>query len=132
MAEAQDIFGTAFKNGSATFLARAVGNDGATLAPAGVTAAKYSVYLLDDRDPDARTAVDGHSAVSLTVNEVLYSSLRTDALWTADSIGYNFKHALAIAAHPAFAVAGRRYLVEYALTPANGPVILIRFRVNVI
>jgi hypothetical protein len=132
MAEAQDIFGTAFKNGSATFLARTVGNDGAHLTPAGVTAVKYSVYLLDDRDPDERTAVEGHSAVSLTVNEVLYGSLQTGALWTVDSLGYNFKHTLEIAEHPAFAVAGRRYLVEYTLTPAASPAILLRFRVNVI
>jgi hypothetical protein len=132
MAEAQDIFGTAFKNGSATCLARVVGNNGAVLTPAGITAAKYSVYLLDDRDPDERTPVEGHSAVSLTVDDVLYGALQTDALWTADSTGYNFKHALAVAEHPAFAVAGRRYLVEYTLTPVDGPVILLRFRVNVI
>jgi hypothetical protein len=132
MAEAQDIFGTAFKNGSATFLARIVGNDGACLTPAGVAAAEYSVYLLDDRDPDGRTAVEGHSAVSLTVNDVLYGALQTDALWTVDSIGYNFKHVLEVAAHPAFAIAGRRYLVEYTLTPTSGSAILLRFRMNVI
>jgi hypothetical protein len=132
MAEAQDIFGTAFKNGSATLLARLVGNDGAYLTPAGITAAAYSVFLLDDRDPNARTAVSGHSAISLTVNDVLFAALQTDALWTADSIGYNFKHALSVATHPAFAIAGRRYLVEYTLTPTTDPVILVRFRINVI
>ncbi|MBN2581415.1 MAG: hypothetical protein JXB10_20710 [Pirellulales bacterium] len=132
MAEAQDIFGAAFKNGSATFLARLVGNDGAYLTPAEVAAAEYSAFLLNDRDPDERIAVLGHSAVGLTVGDVLYDTLQTDALWTVDSVGYNFKHALEVAVYPAFAVAGRRYLVEYALTPVSGPVILVRFRVNVI
>jgi hypothetical protein len=132
MAEAQDIYGTAFKNGSATFLARLVGNHGGYLVPADVTAAAYSVHLLDDRNADGRTPVAGHSAVSLTVGQVLFDALQTDAVWSADSIGYNFKHALDVAAHPAFAVAGRRYLVEYVLTPASGPMILLRFRVNVI
>jgi hypothetical protein len=132
MTEAQDIYGTAFKNGSATFLARLVGNDGEYLLPADVAAAAYTVSLLDDRDPDGRTPVAGHSGISLTVNQVLYGSMQTDVIWTVDSLGYNFKHVLDVATHPAFPIAGRRYLVEYALTPTSGPVILLRFRVNVI
>ena len=132
MAEAIDIYGTAFKNGSVTLLARIVGGEGDNIVRADVIAVKYTVYLLDDQNPDSRTAVAGHTDAALVVAEVISDTLQTDAIWTVDEIGYNFRHVLDVSAHPAFAVAGRRYLVEYQLTPAVGQMILVRFRINVI
>ncbi len=68
----------------------------------------------------------------LTVADVIFNALQTDPLWTVDTTGYNFRHVLDVSAHPAFTVAGRRYLVEYQLTPAAGQMIFVRFRINVI
>jgi hypothetical protein len=132
MAEASDIHGTAFKNGSVTLLARIVGAQGANVMPADINTVKYTVFLLDDQNSDNRTAVAEHANVSLSVTEVLFATLQTDAMWTVDTIGYNFRHVLDVSVHPAFAIAGRRYLVEYQLTPAAGQMILVRFRINVI
>jgi hypothetical protein len=132
MAEAMDIYGTAFKNGSATLMARIVGATGVNIAQADIAAVRYSVYMLDDQNPDGRASVAGHSQVTLPVSQVVLNSLQNDATWTVDAIGYNFRHVLDISAHPAFAVAGRKYLVEYALTPILGQVILVRYRINVI
>jgi len=132
MANAEDIHGVAFKNGSITLLARVVGVDGQNLALADVSSAQYTVYLLDDDDADGRTAVTGHTNVALTPADVIFDSLQTDALWTADTTGYNFRHVLDISQNQAFAIAGRRYLVEVELTPPTGQSMLIRFRVNVI
>ena len=102
------------------------------ITQADIATIRYSVYLLDDQDPDGRTPVTGHSQVTLPVYQVVFNSLQTDATWTVDAIGYNFRHVLDVSAHPAFAVAGRRYLIEYALTPLSGQVILVRYRINVI
>jgi hypothetical protein len=132
MADAQDIHGTVFKNGSATLLARVVGAAGAVVTRADIASIKYSIYLLDDDDPDSQTAVTGHVAVSLSVSAVIFDTLQTDALWTKDAVGYNFKHVMAVAEHPAFAAAGRSYRVVYELTPAAGQVILVRFRVHAV
>jgi hypothetical protein len=132
MAEALDIHGTAFKNGSVTLLARIVGAGGANIVPADLQSVKYGVYLLDDQNPDARTAVTGHADVSLTVADVIFSSLQTDPIWEVDDIGYNFRHVIDVSEHAAFVIAGRRYLVEYQLTPAVGQIIFVRFRINVI
>jgi hypothetical protein len=132
MAEAIDLYGTAFKNGSITLLARIVGAQGANVLPADINTVTYSVYLLDDQNPDSRTAVAQHTSVLLPVADVLFATLQTDPLWTVDTTGYNFRHVLDVSAHPAFAVAGRRYLIEYQLTPAVGQMILVRFRINVI
>ena len=132
MAEAQDVHGTVFKNGSATFLARVVGADGMVVTRAAFSSVTYSVFLLDDQDPDIQTAVTGHGDVELTVDDVLYDTLQQDSLWTKDTIGYNFKHVLDVSENPAFAVAGRSYRVLFALTPTSGQVILVRFRVHAI
>ena len=132
MAEAMDIYGTAFKNGSATLMARIVGANGVNIAQADIAAIRHSVYMLDDQNPDGRASVAGHSQVTLPVYQVVFNSLQNDATWTVDAIGYNFRHVLDISANPAFAVAGRRYLIEYALTPLMGQIILVRYRINVI
>ncbi len=132
MAEAIDIHGSAFKNGSVTLLARIVDEDGGTIVQADVSAIRYTVYLLDDQDADHRTPIEGHANASVSVAAVIYNSLQTESIWTVDQIGYNFRHALDVSVHPAFATAGRRYLVEYQLTPASGQTIIVRFRINVV
>jgi len=132
MPEAFDTHGTAFRDGSAVLLARVVGEDAQPVAQADITAAEYSIYLLDDQDADSRTTVAGHDGVSLAVGQLIFDTLQTDDLWAVDQEGYNFRHVLDVSANPAFAIAGRRYLVEHRLTPSNGQTILVRFRVNVI
>jgi hypothetical protein len=132
MPEITDIFGTTMKNGTATLMARIVGHDAALATPDDIASVDYSIYLLDDDDPDARSAVTGHDEVSLTVADVLFTSLQTDDRWTVDTTGYNFRHTIDISSNQAFTIAGRRYLVEYRLTPDEGQVIIARFRVNVI
>ena len=132
MAESVDIFGTVFKNGSATLLARIVGLDGAAIVPADIRMITYSIYLLDDQDPDARAVVTGHANVALRVADVIYATLQADAIWTADTLGYNFRHVIDVSSHQAFAIAGKKHLVEYELKPAVGQIILVRFRLNVI
>jgi len=131
--QATDIHGQTFKNGTATLLARIVGQGGAAMVQADVSSSSYTIYLLDDQDADSRTPVAGHTDVELTVGAVMFTSLQTDGMWTVDDIGYNFRHLLDVAAHQAFSIAGRRYLVEYRLVPAGGgQVIVVRFRMNVI
>lgn len=132
MAVAQDTYADGFKNGSVTNMARVTGADAADIVQADISSAVYSIHLLDDQAPDSRTAVTGHAAASLTVADIIFDTLQTDDRWTEDSTGYNFRHTVDISSNQAFAVAGRRYLVEYTLTPASGQKIILRFRVNCI
>jgi hypothetical protein len=126
--DAADTYGTVQKNGTATFLARVVDATDTPIQPASIAAVRCDVYLLDDQDPDSRLPVDGHDGVTLVVSQVVLDRLRTDSLWTADTLGYNFRHELDVRAQQAFPVAGRHYLVEYTLTPVLGQVIKVRFR----
>jgi hypothetical protein len=130
--DATDIYGTVQKNGTATFLARIVDATDALVRPAAIAAVQYCVYLLDDQDPDQWTAVTGHDRVALTVAAVVLDQVQTDSLWTADTLGYNFRHELDVSVCQAFPTAGRHYLVEYTLTPTLGQVIKVRFRVYAI
>jgi hypothetical protein len=132
MPEATDTYGTAFKNGSVTLLARIVNGLGVNIVRTDIVAVKYFVHLLDDQNPDGRTPVTGHTDVALAVSDVIFNTLQTDAIWTVDGTGYNFRHVMDISAYQAFAVAGRRYLIEYQLSPTVGQTIVVRFRINVI
>ncbi len=130
--DAADTYGTVQKNGTATFLARVVDAADNSVQPAVIAAVQYSVYLLDDQNPDAWLPVDGHHAVTLAVGQAVLDQLQVDSLWTADTLGYNFRHELDVSAYQAFPTAGRHYLVEYTLWPTHGQVIKVRFRVYAI
>ena len=127
---ANDIYGTVDKGGTTTCLARIVGEDAAAVNQSTISTATYSVFLLDESDPDERTAVAGHNGVSLAVSSIIFDALQTDDRWTVDDTGYNFRHTIDVSANNAFSVAGRNYLVEYRLVPAAGQVIIARFRLN--
>lgn len=132
MANAVDAQGQVFKNGSATLLARIVGKDAANVAQADISSAVYSIYLLDEDDPDSRTVVSGHDEASLAVADIIYDTLQTDAIWSVDATGYNFSHVVDVSTDTAFEIAGRDYLVEFTLTPVTGQVIIVRFKVRAI
>jgi len=127
-----DVHGNVFKNGAAVLLARVVGDDGSAVVQADISSAAYSVYLLDDAQPDQRTAVSGHTDIALVVADVIFDAMQTDSIWTVDVTGFNFRLLLDVSANQAFATAARRYLVEVRLSPASGQVIVVRFRCNAI
>lgn len=138
MPSASDITGTVFKDGSATLLARVVGAGGAAIQQADLSAIAYTVYLLDEADPDSGTAVSGHTAVSAVVADTIFDTLQKDELWKdqagnyIDALGYNFNYTLNTGTAPAFATAGRVYRIVFTLTPVSGQKILLRFKVRAI
>ncbi|MGD9127357.1 MAG: hypothetical protein PVH19_08260 [Planctomycetia bacterium] len=130
---ALDIYGTVFKQGTVTCMARVVGDDVTPITAVDISAASCSIWLLDTGDVDSRTAVTGHQNATLTPGDVIFATLQTeDDRWTIDSIGYNFLHTIDVSTDDAFTQAGRDYLVEYRLTPVSGQVILLRFRFHAI
>jgi len=132
MPSASDVHGVVFKHGSATLLARVVGDDGVPITQADVASARYTAYLLDEGDPDAATAVAGHTDAAVDVASLIYDELQNDDLWDVDDVGYNFKHVLDVSGDHVFTIAGRIYRVVFELTPAAGQVILVRFRLHAI
>jgi hypothetical protein len=132
MSIAHDISGVAFKNGSVILLARVLGADGLPITGAALGAIDYTIYQLDQADPNSETAIAGHAARALTVGEIILDTLQTDELWDADEAGYNFKHVLDVSEQQAFTIAGLFYRVRYRLTAVAGQQILVRFKLKVI
>ena len=130
--QAHDIHGTVFQNGTATLLARVLGNNGAPIVQADAATIDYSIYLLDDDDPDLRQPVEGHEDVALEPAAVIFNSLQPTfyGRWTlsatTSSISPTFR------SNPAFPWAGKKYLVEYRLHPPAGQIVLVRFRLYAI
>lgn len=127
-----DTYGTAFRGGTATFLARVVNDVGRPLHPDDIATATYSVYELNGSDPDLRRPVPEHSERPLAIDQILSPSLRRDYPWDVDELGYNFRYTLDDSPATPFPAAGRHYLVEFRLRPKQGHIILVRFRVYTI
>ena len=91
--QAHDIHGTVFQNGAATLLARVVGNGGARSSTPTRRRSPTRSASWTTTTPDFRRPVEGHQDVALDPAAVdLRTSSRTDALWTVDAVGYNFRH----------------------------------------
>ncbi len=132
MPQANDIYGTAFKNGSAILMARIVDSAGVNIQQSGISAVKYWIYELDPSRPDVQSVVAGHDAVVLSVSGVIYNALQTGGLWTVDAVGYNFRHEIDVGTNAAFPKAGVHYQIRYELTPASGQKTIVRFQLRVI
>ncbi len=132
MADASDIHGVVFKNGSAILLARVVGAQGAPVTQSNVASAKYTAYLLDENDPDEAAPVTGHTDVAVDVASLIYNDLVNDDLWDVDDTGYNFRHTLDVSSQQVFTTAGRIYRIVFELTPTSGQIVLVRFRLHAI
>lgn len=132
MPAAADIKGTAYKDGSVILLSRVVGADGVAIEQADVSTITYTIELLSETDEDEATAVAGHTNQAVTISAVIFDALQTGGLWTADSTGYNFRHAIPIDSYNAFDVAGRHYRVTYTITPTSGQPILVRYKLRCI
>ena len=132
MPNAKDIYGTAFKNGSAILMARIVDSSGQNVQQSGIDLIEYSIFELDPCRPDNLTVVAGHDGVSLDVADVVFNSLQVGGLWTVDEVGYNFRHEIDVSAAEAFPKAGVQYQVRYELVPTSGQKTIVRFQLRVI
>ena len=135
MASASPINVVTLRNSSPVLFARVEDSDGNAITQASVSTITYSAYLLDKdwpADRDNRTSVTGHQAVPVVVSSSVYDSLQADDdRWTKDATGYNFAHQIDVSSNACFSVAGRRYLVEYTITPTSGQAVVVQYVVRV-
>ncbi len=103
----------AFEDGPIALMARVIGSDGSNITQSSVTAVTYAVYELDEYGDKVKEIT---APAGLTVSDVVFNSLQTNAHWDADSTGYNFRHDLPAASLPE----AKTYQVEYRFTPAGG------------
>jgi len=111
---------TVWEDSGPTFLARIVGNDNVNITQADISSIALYVYDLTG----GTTIIDN---TALTVANVVFDTLQTDAIWDADSTGYNFKYEIA---DTTFATGDSRFLVEIIFNPASGGDFPVVFEIN--
>jgi hypothetical protein len=106
-----------FEDSGCYLMARILGNAAANIVQADIT----SIGLVVTES----SGVPGSESL-LTVANVVFNTLQTDARWTVDSTGYNFRYEVPAASLPN----GKRcYTFEFKFTPVSGPVFHVVFEV---
>lgn len=121
MPSAQIFQAAIFEDGSAVFMARMV-----SIASVNVTQASIATIAFDFFD-----TVTGLSVASgpLSAASVIFDTLQTDARWTKDAIGYNFRHTTGPSQFPD---GGKVYRCEWKFTDTGGAVSWLVFDVPTI
>ena len=122
-----NIIGQVFAGGTLTALARVVDTSVSPITQSGVSAISYTINLVNS--DGSFSPVTDHTGVSLDPTVVVTDTLETDGLWSVDTTGYNFRHVVDISTNPAFALAGRTYLIVYTITPTVGQILLFRYQI---
>ena len=102
---------TIWEDGDATEMAR-FQVDGVNGVQADVASITRKIFDLSSATPT--TALE---TTTPAVASVIFNALQTDARWTEDSTGYNFKQRIA---GTSFSTGGSTYRVEYEFTGAGG------------
>jgi hypothetical protein len=93
---------------------RLYGADAALITQASLSSITFTVWDLEATDPSSSTA-----SGTLTVSSVVHDTLQTDDRWTADVVGYNFRHDVAATI---CTTGGHSYRFEYVFTASGGEV----------
>jgi len=105
-----------YEDGTPVILARITGTANTAITQGTVSSIAYTIT-----DTSTNTVVDSGS---LTVANVVYDTLQTDAVWTNDSTGYNFKW---LPSASSFPTGGVTYAVELQITASGGEKIQVPF-----
>lgn len=111
--------GSVWEDSGVSLMARVLVGDGTAMQQADISSIAYSVY----NEADTTSAT---STGTLTVATVVFDALQTDARWTKDATGYNFRWDVPASI---LATGGATYRFEIAFTPASGEVFHAVFRV---
>jgi len=115
---------------TATYYGRLKDSSGDDITQAGVSSIAYTIYPINPDDPKnylRETPVTGHSAIDLTVADVVWDTVQIDSAAT----NYNFRHAPVITTNAAFPTVGVTYVVRYTIARAIGQPIYRQHRVKV-
>jgi hypothetical protein len=111
-------------------MARIVDRHGVIVRPDQVGAIEYSIYEIYPGWPSFRTVVNGHSDVPLDVRATMFDSLQISDGWTADCVGYNFRHEIVRHRAEAFRKRGVEYELQYRFTTDAGMDSVVRFAIG--
>ena len=100
-----------WEKGSVRVMARIEGEAGTAITQATIVEIAMKITLLP-----ARTVI---TPPPITVSDVIFDTLQTDARWTVDSTGYNFAHWIDGATY--LTTPSVIHRLEYTFTPSTSP-----------
>lgn len=114
-------YGEVFADSGSTLLARVYGTAGTYLTQATTSSITCAVNDITTGSPVSVITP------SIVVASVIFDTLQTGGMWTKDSTGYNFRHAMPATAFPD---AAHVYEVVYTVTPTSGAVFALVWRIT--
>ena len=113
---------TIYEDTAVSCMSRILGDDAAAITQSDIASISLSAFK-----DGSSTASSGPTA--LTVAAVVYDSYQTDARWTKDSTGYNFRYQVPASV---FDSGDATYRLEFEFTPASQPVFFVVFMVDTV
>ncbi len=112
---------TIYEDTAITCMSRILGNDAVAITQSDITSISLETFK--------NTSTTATSTTALTVADVVFDSYQTDARWTKDSTGYNFRYQVPASV---FDAGDATYRLEFEFTPASQPVFFVIFIVDTV
>lgn len=112
---------TIYEDTATTCMSRIFGDTAAAITQADITSIELKTFINDTSTATSTTA--------LTVASVVFDAMQTDARWTKDATGYNFRYQVPASV---FTTGDATYRIEFKFTPATQPVFFVIFSIDTI
>lgn len=112
---------TIYEDTGVTCMSRILGDDAAAITQATTSAIVLNAFK--------NTSTTPTYTASLTVADVVFDSYQTDARWSKDSTGYNFRYAVIASI---FDAGDATYRLEFKFTPTSGSVYFVIFEIDTV
>ena len=112
---------TIYEDTAITCMARIMGDDAVRIEQADVTSITLKTFL--------NYGTTATSTTSLVVADVVFDTLQTDARWTKDSTGYNFRYQIPSSV---FDTGDSTYRCEFKFDMASSPDLFVIFSVDTV
>jgi len=112
---------TIYEDTGVTCMSRILGDDAAAITQATTSSIELKTFK--------NISTTATSTTALTVANVVFDSYQTDARWSKDSTGYNFRYAVPSSV---FDDGDATYRLEFKFTPTSGSDYFVVFQVDTV
>jgi len=112
---------TIYEDTGVTCMSRIFGDDAAAITQGTTSAITLAVFK--------NTTTAATYTASLTVADVVFNALQTDARWSLDSTGYNFRYGVVASV---FDDGDATYRLEFKFTPTSGSQYFVVFEIDTV
>lgn len=113
---------TVWEDSGGSMMARILGAAGTAITQASLSSIALTVFDM------TTSPTSGTAATAPVVADTVFDTLQTDARWTRDGTGYNFRYTFLASQ---IATGGRRYRYEFLFTPSSGQAFHVVFDLDV-